>query len=249
VIIDNGKASPAKSIKAIRELLGVKASDNLINANYALVVEGEEDSIALKSLLPFLSEKLGKFMKNNLLVIEPIGGAGNLSYKLSLLNNSLCVCHVLLDNDDAGRKSYEKASKEGLVTVKNSTMLNCLGMSNSEFEDCLEPSIYKQKIYDEFGVELDHPKFRCNLKWSERMKNVFMIQGKPWNEKIENNVKRVVSECVAKKPEESLNIHKRNSLDALVLALEGGVSRGWGSIIVWGTADLEQSEQRKKDRR
>jgi len=28
-----------------------------------------------------------------------------------------------------------------------------------------------------------------------------------------------------------------------------GVSRGWGSIIVWGTADLEQSEQRKKDRR
>jgi len=31
--------------------------------------------------------------------------------------------------------------------------------------------------------------------------------------------------------------------------IEGGVSRGWGSIIVWGTVDLEQSEQRKKDRR
>ena len=30
---------------------------------------------------------------------------------------------------------------------------------------------------------------------------------------------------------------------------EPGVSRGWGSIIVWGTVDLEQSEQRKKDRR
>jgi len=28
-----------------------------------------------------------------------------------------------------------------------------------------------------------------------------------------------------------------------------GVSRGWGSIIVWGTVDLEQSAQRKKDRR
>ncbi len=220
VIIDNGKASPAKSIKAIRELLGVKASDNLINANYALVVEGEEDAMALKSLLPFLSEKLGKFMRNNLLVIEPIGGAGNLSYKLSLLNNSLCMYHVLLDNDDAGRQSYDKASKEGLVTVKNCTMLNCLGMSNSEFEDCLEVSVYKQKIYDEFGVDLNDSKFRGNLKWSERMKSVFMIQGKPWNERIEHNVKRVVSECVAEKPEESLNTHKRNSLDALVPALE-----------------------------
>ncbi|WP_434686746.1 ATP-dependent nuclease [Pseudanabaena minima] len=220
VIIDNGKASPAKSIKAIRELLGVRASDNLINANYALVVEGAEDAIALKSLLPFLNEKLEKFMKNNLLVIEPIGGAGNLSYKLSLLNNSLCIYHVLLDNDDAGRQSYDKASKEGLVTIKNCTMLNCLGMNDSEFEDCLEVSLYKQKIYDEFGVDLEDPSFRCKLKWSVRMKSVFMNQGKRWNENIEHNVKRVVSECVAENPEKSLNAYKRKSLDALVTALE-----------------------------
>jgi len=219
VIIDNGKAYPAKSIKAIRELLGVKASDNLINANYALVVEGEEDAIALKSLLPFLSEKLGKLMRNNLLVIEPIGGAGNLSYKLSLLNNSLCAYHILLDHDDAGRQAYDKASKKGLVTVKNCTMLNCLGMSNSELEDCFEVSVYKQKIHDEFGVDLDH-KFRGSSKWSERIKNVFLTQGKRWSEGIEHDVKRVVSECVAERPEESLNTHKRNSLDALVLALE-----------------------------
>ncbi|MDJ0692903.1 AAA family ATPase [Mastigocoleus sp. MO_188.B34] len=220
VIIDNGKASSARSIKAIREILGVKASDNLINANYALVVEGEEDAIALKSLLPFLSEKLAKFMKNNLLVIEPIRGAGNLSYKLSLLNSSLCVYHVLLDNDDAGRKSYDKASKEGLVTVKNCTMINCLGMSNSEFEDCLDISVYKQKIYDKFGVNLKDNKFRCKLKWSERIKSVFLDTGKPWNETIEKEVKRVVSQCVARNPGASLNTHKRSSLDALVSALE-----------------------------
>ena len=224
VIIDNGKVYPAKSIKAIRELLGVKASDNLINANYALVVEGGEDAIALKSLLPFLSEKLGKFMRNNLLVIEPIGGAGNLSYKLSLLNNSLCVYHVLLDNDGAGRQSYDRASKEGLVTVKNCTMLNCQGMNNSEFEDCLEASVYKEKIDDVFGVKLDHPKFRNNLKWSDRIKNVFLTQGKLWDDRIEHDVKRVVSECVAKNPETSLNIHKKHSLDALVLALENLVT-------------------------
>ena len=220
VIIDNGKASSAKSIKAIRELLGVKASDNLINANYALVVEGEDDALALRNLLPLLSEKLGKSMKNNLLVIEPIGGAGNLSYKLSLLNNTLCVYHVLLDNDDAGRQANERADKEGLITVKNCTMLNCLGMCDSEFEDCIEPSVYKQRIYDEFGVELDSPKFKSNLKWSERVKSVFMLQGKPWNDRIKNDIKRAVSECVAEKPEASLNVHKKNSIDALVSALE-----------------------------
>jgi len=36
---------------------------------------------------------------------------------------------------------------------------------------------------------------------------------------------------------------------AISTLIEAGVSRGWGSIIVWGTVDLEQSEQRKKDRR
>jgi len=220
VIIDNGKATPAKSIQAIRDILGIKASDNLINANYALVVEGEEDSIILQAILPILSERLGKFIKNNLLVIEPLRGAGNLSYKLSLMNSALCIYHVLLDNDEAGRRACEQATKEGLITVKNCTMLNCLGMVNSEFEDCLETSVYKQKIYDEFGVNLDSSKFRCKLKWSERVKTVFMEQGKPWNEKIEKSVKRVVSESVAEKPEAALNKHKRNSIDALVLALE-----------------------------
>ena len=97
-------------------------------------------------------------------------------------------------------------------------------MDNSEFEDCLEASVYKEKIDDVFGVNLNHPKFRNNSKWSDRIKNVFMTEGKPWNERIEHDVKRVVSECVAKNPETSLNIHKKHSLDALVLALENLVT-------------------------
>ncbi|MBA3923420.1 MAG: AAA family ATPase, partial [Nostocaceae cyanobacterium] len=231
VIIDNGKASPAETIKAIREILGVKASDNLINANYVLVVEGENDALALRYLLPFLSEELGKFLKNNLLVIEPIGGAGNLPYKLSHLNNTLCLYHVLLDNDDAGRHSYERAFQERLITDKNYTMLNCVGMSDSEFEDCLDPSVYKQKILDIYGVDvdLDSPKIKSRSKWSERMKDVFKLQGKLWNDRTgrtgtEHDLKRAVAECVAEKPEASLNVHKRNSIDALVSALEALIS-------------------------
>ena len=65
VIVNAGSATPAKSVSEIRSLLGIKASDNLMNASYALVVEGDEDVIAMKSLLPILSEKLGRFLKNN----------------------------------------------------------------------------------------------------------------------------------------------------------------------------------------
>ena len=220
IIIDGGSASPAKNIKQIRDLLGIKASDNLTNANFVLVVEGENDVIAMKALLKELSKKLRQLIDGNMLIVDPIGGAGNLPYKLTLLKNSLCVYHTLLDNDDSGRKAYEKSSEEGLLSIKSNTFINCNGSPNSEFEDCLEPEIYKDKIDMEFGVNLDCQEFKGNQKWSDRMKKAFLSQGKPWDNTIEKNVKHIVADCVKLSPEEALNKHKRGSIDAVVTSLE-----------------------------
>lgn len=41
IIVENGKAKPAKSLEEIRNILGIRASDNLINSKYVLVVEGQ----------------------------------------------------------------------------------------------------------------------------------------------------------------------------------------------------------------
>lgn len=224
IIVNDGKATPAKNVSAIRDILGIKASDNLTNANYALVVEGDEDVKSLRALIPVLSEKLGKALKSNMLVIESIGGAGNLSYKLSLLKNSLCVTHALLDNDDAGRKAFEKASNDTLLDLPGCTMITCKGMVDSEFEDCVAMNCYEDSVLKDFGVNLNTPAFRGNKKkWSERLKSAFMDQGKPWNEGILRRVKAAVAEEVSKKPNGSLNEHKRNSIDALIVALENVV--------------------------
>lgn len=223
IIIDSGKVSPAKNIREIRELLGIKASDNLVNANYALVVEGEEDKVALRSLLPILSTKISKWLKSNLLVIEPIGGAGNLPYKLSLIKNSLCVYHTLLDNDAAGRDAFEKAKDDGLISVKNNTFVNCLGMTDSEFEDCIDLNAYKDEVLEKYGVTLDNAAFRNNHKWSDRMQSAFMAQGKPWDKKLEIEVKSLVASCISGAPPSALNDHKRSSIDSLVEALENMV--------------------------
>jgi len=223
VIIENGTATPARNVKQIRELLGIKASDNLINANYALVVEGEEDRVALYPVLSSLSTKISKAVKSNLLVIEPIAGAGNLPYKLSLMKQALCVYHVLLDNDDAGRKSFEKAKQEGLVSLKNCTLTNCIGMSDSEFEDCIDPDIYRDAILSTYGVDLTATEFKGNRKWSERMKTVFMHQGKLWDDSVERQIKGFVANLVSKNSKSALHPHKRNSVDALVTAIENMV--------------------------
>lgn len=220
ILVEDGKARPAKAMSEIRELLGIKASDNLVNAQYSLVVEGEEDRVSLLALLPLLSAQIGKALKEHLMVIEPIGGASNLSYKLSLIKSSLCMYRVLLDFDDAGRKAFEKAKQDSLLTLKDTTFTICQGMKDSEFEDCLDVAIYSDKILQEFGVSTMHPAFSSKDKWSERMKKAFMGQGKIWNDGVAAAVKSEVAAAVKDNPQSALNSHKRSSIDALVVALE-----------------------------
>lgn len=220
VIVTEGGATPAKNIAAIRDILGIKASDNLTHANYALVVEGEDDAIALRALLPVLSEKIAKALRNNMLIVEPIGGAGNLSYKLSLLRNSLCAVHTLLDGDQAGREAYLKAENDSLISVANCTFITCNGMKEAEFEDCIDPDIYLGSILSDQGVDLSSTKFRGSSKWSQRMRTTFLDQGKLFTDALLNKSKLLVATAVAKNPREALNEHKRNSIDAVVSALE-----------------------------
>lgn len=220
VIVTDGGATPAKNIAAIRDILGIKASDNLTHANYALVVEGEDDAIALRALLPILSEKIAKALRNNLLIVEPIGGAGNLSYKLCLLRNSLCAVHTLLDGDQAGRDAYKKAEGDSLISVANCTFITCNDMTEAEFEDCIDPQIYREIILNEQGVDLTSTKFRGNSKWSQRIRTTFLDQGKNFTDELLMKSKYLVAAAIAKNPKSALNQHKRNSVDAMVSALE-----------------------------
>ena len=220
ILIDRSTAKPARDIGSIRTLLGVRASDNLVNASHVLVVEGAEDVIALTALLPHLSPSIGKALKQYHLVIEQVGGAGNLSYKLSMLANALCVTHVLLDNDEAGKKAYTKAVADKTLRVADTTFVNCKGMPASEFEDTFDKIAYQQDVLDEFGVSLDDTAFRGNAKWSDRARACFEKQGKPWNDGIKAQLKAVVAASISKSPGTALHAQKRAAIDALVSAVE-----------------------------
>lgn len=220
ILVTDKKAKPAKKIAEIRDLLGVRASDNLTHAALVLVVEGDEDKISLEGLLTQYSDKIGSALRNYSFVIEPIGGAGNLPYKLSLLNSALCNFHVYLDNDEAGRKGIQDAERDGQLRMKDYTQVICHGQTDSEFEDMIDKEVYKEKLLDDFGVTLHSNTFGGNKKWSERMKATFMSQGKQWNKTIAQRVKGMIAELVAKQPDTALNTHKRSSFDALITTIE-----------------------------
>lgn len=219
IIIDCGKAKAAKSIKEIRDVLGVKASDNLMNAKFVLVVEGEEDKLALESILKYKSEKIKRAFEAKDLIIDTLGGASNLSYKLNMLKNTLCKYHVLLDNDDEGRRAWNKVKSEGLISASNVTMTTCQGMSDAEFEDCIDFNIYKEKILDLFGVDLGIG-FRSSKKWAVRIKNSFHSNAKPFDDDVEKEVKALVAKCIANSPSNSLCQHKGNAIIQLISSVE-----------------------------
>jgi predicted ATP-dependent endonuclease of OLD family len=220
ILVQDGAAVSAKNISVIRDALGIKASDNLLNANFALVVEGEEDVIAMRALLPFLSNKIGAVLRSGLVIIEPIGGAGNLSYKLSLLRTMLCATYSLLDSDDEGVRAYERAERDGLCTQADCTFIRCRGFQEAEFEDCVNPELYMADVTEQFGVNLDCAQFRGAQKWSRRVRACFEDQGKIFNDKVCSKVKYLVAKAVEQRPADALHPHKRNSIDALVVALE-----------------------------
>jgi putative ATP-dependent endonuclease of OLD family len=106
------------------------------------------------------------------------------------------------------------------LSVKQTTFIICNGFKNSEFEDCLDLNLYRQDVLDKLGVDLDCSKFKGNSKWSDRVGQVFRNQGKLWDNGVESHVKYLVADCVAKNPQNVLNPHKRNSIDALIQILE-----------------------------
>jgi len=223
IIVDSGKAKSAKDIKEVRNVLGILVSDNLVNAENILVVEGEEDKLLLSKLLPKMSEKLSKSMRNNTFIIDEIGGAGNLSYQLSLHRNNQCKYHVFLDDDEAGRSSSDRAIEKGYLDIKGVTNTVCAGAKNFEIEDLLDKRAYEAIIKNEFGVSIDVKEFRDNakvIKWSDRIKNCFISQGKQWNDRVENKLKMTIAQGVSNDPDITIDQKKRSVLDALVKTLE-----------------------------
>jgi predicted ATPase len=225
IIVNLGSAKPAKSIKEIRDVLGVLPADNLINASHVLVVEGDDDRIALKKLLSNMSSTLKFALQKNTLVIQTLAGASNLNYNLNLLRSMFCNYFVYLDHDDAGRSAGQKALDGGYITEAYIKYAICNGQSDSEFEDCLSPAIYSQRIKDDFGVDIKADNaFRCTKKWSDRLKDCFQNQGQRWTDVIEKKVKLAVAECISDNPDDALIPQKRSSIDALVTALENFIS-------------------------
>ena len=117
IIIMKNRAYPARTVKEIRDILGVRLDDNLTSAEVVLIVEGDDDKIALTSFLRS-SVSLASALRTGRLAIDVLAGAGNLTHRVRLHADNICKVHAFLDDDASGRSALEAARKEGVLTNK-----------------------------------------------------------------------------------------------------------------------------------
>lgn len=220
ILVTMNEAKAAKRIEDIREILGIRASDNLLHASIVLIVEGEDDVIALKAILSTLSDTIRDAIRSNYFVLDAMGGAGNLSYKSSSLQAAICQVHAFLDNDDSGRSAVNTAISDGNILASDYTLTICKDMKDSELEDTYKPDFYRQLILDKYNVDIFDTSFRGNKKWSERMKNGFLSKGIQWDNQICKILKHNIAALVETNPGNALHENKRSSIDALIEKIE-----------------------------
>lgn len=230
ILVADNKAVPASSVRAIRDAMGVRVSDNLVSAEVLLLVEGEDDRRALKVLLSHHSGRLKRALSSGLLGIDVLNGCSSLSYKLSLAREAMCTTHSLIDNDLAGREAVKRALDTGLLTIADLTYTNCPGMAQSEFEDFYDSSWLAPALEQRYGVPATNKLFSATTKkWSERMKEIFQASGKPWDDAILATIKWQVAQEVVQNPAKALHSSRKPAFDALVGSLEHKVCQNRGA--------------------
>src|SRR2546427_2831355 len=152
IIVHGNKATPAKSAREIRDVLGVRASDNLQHAELILIVEREADRRAIKALLVNHAKALSSALTQGALGIESLQGGSKLGYKLSQMRDARCPTHCFLDYDAAGLQASQKAQHEGLLTLADINFTVCNGMKESEIEDLYDDTLYTAMLVNKYGV-------------------------------------------------------------------------------------------------
>jgi putative ATP-dependent endonuclease of the OLD family len=220
IVVELGAAAKAKSIAQIRKTLGIRLSDNLVNAQLVILVEGVSDVTVLLSLLPKRSPTIAGALDRGQLIIESTTGAGKLSYYCQFHKQSLSSVHVFYDNDGPGRDQVEAALSAGTIRDSEYTLVRCPQMSNSELEDLFDVRTWLRPVNNTFGISAVASEFNGHQKWTDRVKRVLLSKGKVWTTATEKRLKTTVSEAVAEAGLSALSRTNSEPFENLVEVIE-----------------------------
>jgi predicted ATPase len=227
LIVQQTKARAARSVRELREALGVRTSDNLEHADVILIVEGPGDQSSVAAILQSRSARLRSAVGEGTLAVSPLFGGAKLPYVLRELRDSMCRTVTFLDDDGEGRQAAERARDEGLLDSRDEFFTSYPGSEEAELEDTFALTVYADALAEALGVNMEpFPLIsRDRGKWSQRMRLLMRNQGKRWDGGVEARAKAVVAESVAEAPRDAVDPQCDGVYEALVAVLDEHLSR------------------------
>ena len=221
IIVSKSWARPALAIKELRDSLGVRVNDNLMSAEYVILVEGKTDISILSSIFAERNRAFNLQLTNGKVVFDDLGGAGNIPYKLSTLSQAVTTQFLIVDDDRAGREADRKAGQGGLNEKFRFTWCRPpQSFMSTEIEDMVEPNVYWGRIESKFGVRLNRSVFASRTDaWSERMKTTYESGGKKWSSSVEAQMKIEIADAVSQNPAHAIVSEYELIVDNIVGAI------------------------------
>jgi hypothetical protein len=196
----------------------VRLDDNLTSAEVVLIVEGEDDRIALAAILRS-SVDLANALKTGRLAIDVLGGAGNLTHRVRLHADNICKVHAFLDDDASGRQALEAARKDGVLTNESANLTRVGGKQEAELEDLYREEVYAAIIKAESGLDWQVRGVDDGKKWSDRTRNILRRAGKPYGDADVMPIKIKVANSAALVGYACLQDNKKGPIDSLINSL------------------------------
>ena len=190
IIVKSSTASPADHVSEVRNALGVRFSDNLINARLMLLVEGPNDEIAMKAIISERSNLLRDALANGTTAFDHLCGASALAQKASFYRAGACLMQCFIDDDKDGKSALQKATDSKVIDTRDVNLCKVPNLPEAELEDLYDRSVYGPAFLKEFGVDPIAKPMSCKKrKWSNVMGGLFRQSGKQWDDNMKAQVK------------------------------------------------------------
>lgn len=219
IVVEGNRAHPARGLDAIREALGVHASDNLSSAELVLLVEGNSDAAIMNAVLDEYSQVIRRAKKDGRFAVQSMGGVRNLQHFLSRADLWVSARQVFLDNDEPARQAARRASTLNLLDDYELHYATVPSMKESELEDLLKVEVY-QPVLEK--LQIDPKQFRGfgRMKWSDALVEALRMAGRPHDPRMIARIKSEVAEAVSASPTNAFKEALSEPINNLVRALE-----------------------------
>ena len=164
--VSNEPTGDTNTLFPLQAALGYGVAQTLFLGKKYLLVEGVTDFWYLNAVGEYLRD-LGKQSLPEDAVITPCGGAGKVTYMVSLLSSHRLPVTVLLDADQQARVVRQELVKAKLIHDKAILLVSeglTSGTEDADIEDLVAPDVYEALVKEAYSKELKGKTLKLNSR-------------------------------------------------------------------------------------